>query len=174
MKYALTFTAAALVAAAPIFATEGNLTPASAAPVASISAAAPKVSTPSFKSDIEKRSYAVGMTIADSFKTRPEFDGIAIASGFRDAIAGASRITDQEKHRNTHGIEWKEIRGKRDEEIGFCDDHVATLRCDFKLFNSSSKRPRPKRVCQFMTKNVNPHWLRQEQEHDDPTSHPCD
>lgn len=85
-----------------------------------------------------------------------------------------NEITDQEKHRNTHRIEWKEIRGKRDEEIGFCDDHVATLRCDFKLFNSSSKRPRPKRVCQFMTKNVNPHWLRQEQEHDDPTSHPCD
>lgn len=124
MKYALTFTAAALVAAAPIFATEGNLTPASAAPVASISAAAPKVSTPSFKSDIEKRSYAVGMTIADSFKTRPEFDGIAIASGFRDAIAGASRITDQEKQEIVVAYQ-NEVQARRERELKTVSDKNA-------------------------------------------------
>lgn len=50
-----------------------------------------------FKSDIEKRSYAVGMTLADSFKNRTEFDGESIANGFRDAVLSKAKLTEKEK-----------------------------------------------------------------------------
>ncbi len=115
MKYALTFTAAALIAAAPLIAAEGNLTPASTPPIASVSTTAP-AATSQFKSDIEKRSYAVGMTIADSFKTRPEFDGLAIASGFRDVIAGTPRLTDQEKQEIVVAYQ-NEVQARREQEL---------------------------------------------------------
>ena len=116
MKYALTFTAAALIAAAPLIAAEGNLTPSTKPPIASVSAPAPATATSAFKSDIEKRSYAVGMTIADSFKTRPEFDGLSIASGFRDVIAGTPRLTDQEKQEIVVAYQ-NEVQARREHEL---------------------------------------------------------
>ncbi|NDC82144.1 FKBP-type peptidyl-prolyl cis-trans isomerase [bacterium] len=69
-----------------------------------------------FKSDIEKRSYAVGMTIAESFKNRTEFDGNVIADGFRDAIAGKGKLTDQEKQDVIAAFQ-SEMQSRRDAEM---------------------------------------------------------
>jgi hypothetical protein len=79
MKHVLSLTAAVLIASTPILAQQ------SAAP-APTAATAATAATSSFKSETEKRSYAIGLTISDSFKNRPEFDGDAVISGFNDGI----------------------------------------------------------------------------------------
>lgn len=103
MKHVFSLTAAALLVAAPIVA---QSSPSSA------------IATPSaiFKTDTEKRSYAIGLTISDSFKNRPEFDSDAVISGFSDGIKGSSKLTDQDKQSVIAAFQ-AEIQARREQEF---------------------------------------------------------
>lgn len=77
----------------------------------------PNTSTPfSLKNDFERRSYAVGMTIADSFKNRTEFNGNLIAKGIEDTIAGTAILTDTEKEEIVVAFQ-KEVQSQRELEL---------------------------------------------------------
>ncbi|NBV83799.1 FKBP-type peptidyl-prolyl cis-trans isomerase [bacterium] len=116
MKSALLLSAA-LVTATPLLAETTPTSVTQASPSTNVSAT-------SFNTDIEKRSYAIGMTIADSFKTRTEFDGIAIANGFRDAIKGKTLLTDDEKQEIIVTYQ-NEIQARREKEFQSTGDKNA-------------------------------------------------
>ncbi len=103
MKNVLSFTAAALLVAAPIVAQ----TPPASAPTSS-----PAI----FKTESEKRSYAIGLTISDSFKNRPEFDSEAVVSGFKDGLKGTSKMTDQDKQAVVAAFQ-AELQARREQEF---------------------------------------------------------
>jgi len=109
MKHVLSLTTAVLIASTPILAQQ------SAAP-APTAATAATAATSSFKSETEKRSYAIGLTISDSFKNRPEFDGDAVISGFNDGIKGNAKLTDQEKQEVVTAYQ-TEVQARREKEF---------------------------------------------------------
>ena len=57
-------------------------------------------------------------------------------------------------------------------EIGFGNDHMPSFGRDLHPFYLSAEQPCPKCVRQFVAEHVKPHWLRQQQENDNPARSP--
>ena len=70
-------------------------------------------------------------------------------------------------------IEREEVRGERDEKIGFCDHDMPPFGGDLEFFDLASEKPCPNGMGQFVAKDVNPHGFREQQKNSQPASGPA-
>ncbi|NBV43128.1 FKBP-type peptidyl-prolyl cis-trans isomerase [bacterium] len=88
--------------------------------------------TPSaaFASQSEKLSYAIGLTIADTFKGRTEFQSASLVSGLQDGLANKPKLTDQEKQEVINAYQ-AEIQRKREAELAEIGQRNAQAGAEF-------------------------------------------
>jgi len=72
----------------------------------------------------------------------------------------------------TNSVNWKKIGSESDHRIGLAHNYMTTFGCGFELLYFSTKHPRPNRVGELMTEDVNPHWFRQHHVNNRPACHP--
>jgi hypothetical protein len=56
------------------------------------------------------------------------------------------KLQRSERQQTQDGINWKEIRRKHDQAIGFGDNNMPAFVCDLELFDLAAKNPSPDRM----------------------------
>ena len=79
-----------------------------------------------------------------------------------------NQVSDQEDQDHHRDVQREKIRRKRDQKIVFAHDHVAASGSRLEFLHPPAEQPCPERVGQFMTEDVNPHRLWQQEKNHEP------
>src|SRR5882724_1099716 len=86
-----------------------------------------------------------------------------------DQRPAPKKAAEREHADDNDGVKRKKIRRERDDEICLGDDNVTAFGSDFHFLDRSAKKPRPKRMGQFVAEDVNPHRLWKQEKNHSPT-----